>query len=100
MRQVDYEDERGRKYRVMLPWEVPESEAHKGVPIGPPDVVDELGLPEPFATNLHNQLFNQQLWNINIIRKRPNILFGVLQRVLKVDVHRLMEAYGQLEKGQ
>ncbi|KKM90673.1 hypothetical protein LCGC14_1236270 [marine sediment metagenome] len=99
MREVDYQDERGRKYRVRLPDGVPDSDADKGVPIGPPDVVDELGLPDIFATRLHNALFQHGLWNVNIVRKRPKILFSILQQTLKVDVQLLMEAFRKLEKG-
>ncbi len=99
MREVDYQDERGRKYRVGLPEGVPDSEADKGVPIGPPDVVDELGLPDPFATRLHNALFQHGLWNVNIVRNKPKILFSILQQTLKVDVQLLMEAFRKLEKG-
>lgn len=98
MRQVDYEDERGRKYRVKLPHGVPESEAEKGVPVGPPDVVDELGLPEPFATRLHNMLFKHQLWTINEVRKKPKTLFNALQVAMKTDVNGLMAAYMDLER--
>lgn len=98
MRQVDYEDERGRKYRVKLPHGVPEAEAEKGVPVGPPDVVDELGLPEPFATRLHNMLFKHQLWTINEVRKKPKILFNALQVAMKTDINILMAAYMDLER--
>ncbi len=98
MRQVDYEDDRGRKYRVNLPHGVPESEAEKGVPVGPPDVVDELGLPEPFATRLHNNLFRHQLWTIKEVRKKPKTLFNALQVTMKTDVHALMAAYMDLER--
>lgn len=99
MREVDYQDERGRKYRVGLPEGVPDSEADKGVPIGPPDVVDELGLPDVFATRLHNALFKHELWNVNIVRGKPKILFSILQQTLKVDVQLIMEAFRKLEKG-
>ena len=98
MRQVEYTDERGRKYIVSLPDNVPDSEADKGILIGPPDVVDNLGLHEPLATRLHNELFANKLWNIKIVRRQPKLLFGILHRVLKVDVHRLMSAYMELER--
>jgi hypothetical protein len=98
MRQVEYQNELGRKYLVGLPDDVPDAEAEKGIPIGPPDVVEELGLPEPFATNLHNALFDHKMWNIHVVRKNPKLLFGILQRIIRVDVHKLMEAYAKLEK--
>lgn len=98
MRVVDYVDERGRKYRVRLPDGAKDSEAEKGIPIGPPDVVDHLGWPDPLATRLHNALFDHQLWDVHVARKNPKLLFGMLQRVLKVDVQILMEAFRNLEK--
>jgi len=98
MKQVEYTDERGRKYLVTLPDNVPDSEADKGVLIGPPDVADALGLHEPLATRIHNELFTNKLWNVHIVRKQPKLLFGILQRVLKIDVHRLMSAYMELER--
>jgi len=98
MRQVEYADERGRKYLVSLPDNVSDSEASKGVLIGPPDVVDALGLHEPLATRIHNELFANKLWNVHIVRRQPKLLFGILQRILKIDVHRLMSAYMELER--
>lgn len=98
MRQVEYTDERGRKYLVSLPDNVPDSEAEKGILIGPPDVVDALGLYEPLATRLHNELFVNKLWTVHEVRKQPKLLFGILQRILKLDVHRLMSAYMELER--
>lgn len=98
MRLVDYEDERGRKYRVRLPDGVPDEDAEMGIPIGPSEVVDKLGLPEPFATRLHNMFFDYQLWDIKEVRKKPKILFHLLQRALKVDVQLLMDAFRELER--
>lgn len=98
MKQVEYTDERGRKYIVSLPTNVPDSEAEKGILIGPPDVVDVLGLYEPLATRLHNELFVNKLWTVKEVRRNPKLLFSIFQRVLKVDVHRLMSAYMELER--
>ena len=93
MKFTDYEDERGRKYRTKLPDEAPMEEAPMGMPVGPPDVVDYIGLPEPLATRLHNLLHERELFTIDDVRKRPRVLFGVLQSALKVDVNILMEGY-------
>jgi len=93
MKQVTYEDERGRKYLVELDDNDPEEDAYLGIPIGPPDVVDELELPDPFATRIHNMLFEKGLWSINELRKQPKALHGVLQAALKIDVQTLHTAY-------
>ncbi len=98
MKLADYEDERGRKYRVKLPDSASVEDAEMGIPIGPPDVVEALMLPEPFATRLHNMLFDHQLWNINAVRKKPKLLFNLLQRALKVDVQLLMHDFRELER--
>lgn len=98
MIQHDYTDERGRQYRVLLPAGVPESEIDKGIPVGPPDVVDSLGLPEPLATRIHNKLFEKQIWNATEARKQPNVLQGILRSALMLDVHRLMEAFVDLDR--
>ena len=97
MKQVDYQDERGRWYRVQLPDEAPEDQARFGVPIGPPNVADKLGLPEPFATDLHNQLFLRKLFNANEVRKNSQALQGAIMTALSVDISRVYEAYVQLE---
>jgi hypothetical protein len=77
---------------------VPDEEAESGIPVGPPDVVDAIGLPEPQATRLHNAFFDHKLWNAHIVRQNPKLLFGLLQSVLKVDVHKIMEAFSELER--
>jgi len=62
------------------------------------DVVDVLGLYEPLATRLHNELFANKLWTVKEVRRNPKLLFSIFQRVLKVDVHKLMGAYMELER--
>jgi len=93
MKKVTYTDERGRKYLVRLADDIPDSEAHKGIPIGPPDIADVLGLPEPFATKLHNTLFDRKLWSIKEVKQQKDCLRGVMQAVLQIDVHTLHNAY-------
>ena len=97
MKQADWTDGRGRKYRVILPDEANETEAPMGIPLGPPDAVDFLELPEPFATRLHNTLHERGLYRARDIRKNPQAIFGALQSALKVDVHLLMQAYAEAE---
>lgn len=80
-------DEKGRKYEA---WK---GEGGLDIIIGPPEsVVDVLGLPEPFATNLHNVLFSRRIIN-QMDAGRPNALLGALQEALSIDVQRLHEAY-------
>ena len=93
MRIVDWIDERGRKYRVRLPDGAGDDEAPMGIPIGPPDVVDAVGLPEPLATRLHNLLHQKGLFTAEIVRRQPQALQSALLAALKIDVHLLMDAY-------
>ena len=98
MRKVDYANELGRMYRVMLPDGAPDDEAPMGIPIGPPDVVDAIGLPEPFATRLHNLLHKRGLFDVKTVRRTPQALQSAIQSAIKVDVHVLMQAYLESEK--
>ena len=93
MRVVDYVDARGRWKRALLPEGAPDSDAPIGIQIGPPDVVDDLGLPEPLATRLHNLLHKRGLYSSKEVMKQPNSLLSALQKALSVDVHKLMVAY-------
>jgi hypothetical protein len=97
MKQVVYEDD-GRKFLVTLPDDVPDDQAHMGVVIGPPPIVDALRFPEPFATRLHNTLFDRKLWSIKEVQQNPNALRGALQKALRVDIHVLLNAYNEIEK--
>lgn len=97
MKQAHWSDERGRQYRVMLPDDASETEAPMGIPLGPPDAVDFLELPEPFATRLHNNLYDRGLYRASDVRKNPQALFGALQSALRVDIHLLMQAYAEAE---
>ena len=98
MRVLDYIDERGRKYSVRLPDSAPDSDAEKGIPLGPPDVVDSLGLPEPMATEIHNKLFEYKLFSAKDVSRRPGVLHSIIQSTLKLDVARVMEAYRNLDR--
>ena len=93
MKNVEYKDERGRKFLVRLGDDVPDEDAHMGIPIGPPDIADSLGYPEPFATKLHNILYDRKLWSLKEVNKQKNCLKGVIQAALQIDVHTLHNAY-------
>lgn len=76
------------------------TEGELSIPIGPPErAVDVLKLPEPFATNLHNELHRRNLLTYADVVKNPQSLQGALQSVLMLDVQKLVEAYYQHEHG-
>lgn len=78
----------GRKYRALA------DGSGNAIVIGPPEgLVDDLGLPEPFATSLHNILYDRGLLTFRDVQTRPRELTGALQEALLLDVQRLTEAY-------
>jgi len=97
MKLVDYEDKRGRWYRVSLPDTASDLDAPDGIPIGPPDVVDCLTLPEEVKAKVHNELFYREVWSFKTAA-RGNILQEALGSALSIDASRLLEAYKSLEK--
>lgn len=98
MKTIDWTDDQGRKHRVQLPDDADESEAALGIPVGPPPVVDLLGLPEEVATRLHNQLHARGLWGLKeALRDAPSV-FGALQAALKIDAQGILAAYKQWEQ--
>lgn len=92
MKRKTIEDQDGRKQEAY-------EEGEMTIPIGPPSrIVDVLGYPEPFATNLHNALHARGLLSYADVRKNPQSLQGALQEVLMVDVQKLTEAFYLYEK--
>jgi len=98
LKKVEYTDERGRKFLVLIEDEESIDKASDGIPIGPPDIVDKLDLPENIKVRLHNQLFQRGLWNNSEVRKRPRELQGALQAALAIDIQTLHQAYVEYEK--
>lgn len=98
MKLVDYEDANGRKFRVEVPDDAKDDEAEFGIPVGPPPIVDFLKLPEPIATQLHNELHRRGIWNEEVIRKSPGALLGAIQAVMRVDAQIIHQAYIEYDK--
>lgn len=81
----------GRKY---LAYVSPDEQQGAYVVIGPPEgLTDSLGLPEPFATTLHNILYDRKLFSYKDISSNQKIAVGALQEALGVDAQKLVEAY-------
>ena len=59
--------------------------------------MDELGLPEPQATRLHNILFDRRIFTYSDITKK-NVAMGVLQELYSVDAQKLAEIFANFEK--
>lgn len=98
MRELDYTDGEGRRWRVALPDGAPDEEAAQGIIVGPPPVADALGIAEPWATRLHNELHRRGLYRLVDVRRRPGDVQGALQAMLKLDAQAIMTQYELLER--
>lgn len=92
MEKIVHIDEKGRKYDA---WK---TDKDMVILIGPPEgICDVLGLPEPFATNLHNVLHARGIFTYRDACK-PQMLQGALQEAITIDAQRLNEAYFRYEQ--
>ena len=84
-------DVKGRHYEAWI------GENGMSITIGPPEgLVDELALPEPFATRLHNILHNRGFLSISDATRRPKELQAALQEALMIDIQATQSAYLKL----
>jgi uncharacterized membrane protein len=99
MKKVEYIDPRGRKYLVLVENNESDEMLQYGIKVGPPeDIVDELGLPEDKATELHNQLYNRKLWSMKEVNRNPKAIFAALQAVFRVNQQMIVNAYLKYEQ--
>ena len=81
----------GRKYMAYVS---PDEQSGAYVILGPPEgLMEQLGFPEPFATTLHNILFDRKLFTYKEISANHKAAVGALQDALGIDAQRLVEAY-------
>lgn len=90
MRRVDYADHMGRKLAVWLPDDVPDSEAPKGLLIGP-QTLDGLGLPAGFEIALHNELYAREVWDHEVAAAEPGKVVQAVVSAAKVSAHTVIE---------
>ena len=88
----EYKDREGRRFKVLLPEGVPDTEADKGVRIGPPDL-DSLNLPLTVEIRLNHELAARGLFREADIRRRPQDVVGALMAALAVDAGRIRDHY-------
>ena len=91
---VKWEDDFGRKQASLLPDHAPDSDAPKGVSMLSIDV-DELNIPEPLLTNVHNQLVLRELWDWPTVQKKGGrqALMTALLGAIKPIVVELTQLY-------
>lgn len=92
MRTLDYTDALGRHWRVQLPDDAGDDEVDLGVPVGPPDL-EPLGLPEPLAIRLHNELWHRGILTKRDAQARSTELIAAWQAALKVDAMTLARLF-------
>lgn len=100
MRELDYEDSQGRRWRVSLPDSVSDEHAASGLLIGPLPIVDSLSLCEPFATRLHNELHRRKLWRLRDIQMRTGELHAAILSALRLDAQTIEAEFARLEKSE
>lgn len=92
IRQVVYQDPEGRRFLRGVPSNVPDGEAGRGIPLGPPPL-DELNLPLDLEVRLHNQLFDRKLFTEKDAKHRLMEIVAALQAVYLVDARRVLAIY-------
>ena len=75
-----------------MPDGAPESDAPKGLIVGPPSL-EPLGLPLEIEVRIHNELFYRQLLTAADVRKRRMDVIGALMSALKVDGETIVQLY-------
>ena len=97
MKQVNYEDAKGRRWATLLPDDTPEEDAALGIPLGPPPL-EALGLPEDIEVRLHNELFSRSLFTPADVKRRINDVVASLQAALRVDAGLIIGLYLERSK--
>ena len=94
MKTVDYKSPQGRMFKVHVPDDCTPEKYQYGIMIGPPpDLVDNLEIPEPFATRFHNQLYMRGILTYVEAVKHKLDLFSAWQASLSVDTKTILEAF-------
>lgn len=84
----------GRKYKAYVS---PDEQQGAFVVVGPHEgLVDELGLPETFATRLHNILYERGIFSYADAVKK-NAILGALQEALNIDAQKIVEQFHKYE---
>lgn len=92
MRETHYIDHEGRYWCVLLPDDAPESDAPKGIPVGPPSL-EALGLPAATEIRLHNQLYARGIFTERDARRRVQDLQAALSAAFRVDANIIADLY-------
>lgn len=92
MNQIDWKDDRGRWFRILVLDET-DPEPCYGLVIGPPLELERLDLGEERYIRFHNELFNRGILTWDDARRNLPEVEGALKATLRVDAGLVMEAY-------
>lgn len=92
MRELAYQDNDGRKFRVLIPEGCPDDHAKFGIILGPPDL-SSLGMTKDIEVRLNNQLYDRRIFTFqdSVVRKRD--VLAALQSTFAVDVEKIINLY-------
>lgn len=91
-RETSYRDRDGRWWQVLIPQAADDSEAHLGIPVGPPPL-DSLELPERYAIALHNELFHRKIFTEHEAKRRSADIASAIRSALSIDVQEIIGLY-------
>lgn len=94
LREVEYTDERGRHWAVLIPRDAPDSHAPMGMTVGPADV-DPLGLPEKYATALHNALYRRRILTYDNAKRHPGDVLSALREAMAIGAQEVISLYAE-----
>lgn len=92
MRELEHTDREGRRFVVWLPEGVPDSEADKGIRVGPPDLA-ALGLPLSLEVRLNRELYARRLFRLADVKARRGEVQAALMAALAVDAGAIADQY-------
>lgn len=81
-----------KKYKVIVPDEVPQDMWKYGIVIGPPSL-ESLKLPSSIEVRLHNELYNRGFITAKDLRRRMPEVTAALQAALSIDAQTIMQLY-------
>lgn len=95
MKTIDYIDRDGYKRRRIIRDNVPDKEAHRGIPLEPPDL-SQLDWKE-IERNLHNRLMDRGLITMKDVRELKTLQNAVVS-IVQPEIVRLYKQQIELEK--
>ncbi len=92
MKIVSYTDKEGRKWATQLTDDAPDSDASKGLLLGPPSL-ESLGLPLEIEVRLHNQLFDRELFTVRAVKASRESVIAAVMKAIRVDAQKVIDLF-------